>query len=178
MHEFELGVWKALLTHLVRILHSLGAETVQEFNHRYTLCPWLVTLHVNCNATIYLSFRQISSFGSSSTIRRFTHNVADMKKLAARDFEDILQVTYVVCQDPRCYLFQDSPVSVLYSLLWRITSCAAQRHCSQTSIPRILLAFPCQAARPFGNNPQGPRSRHSAICKSTSPLQRGDLPVF
>jgi len=38
-----------------------------------------------------LSFRQISSFGSS-TIRRFTHNVADMKKLAARDFEDILQV--------------------------------------------------------------------------------------
>ena len=74
-------------------------------------------LLVNCNATIYLSFRQISSFGSSSTIRRFTHNVADMKKLAARDFEDILQVTYVVCQDPRCYLFQDSPVSVLYSLL-------------------------------------------------------------
>jgi hypothetical protein len=38
-----------------------------------------------------LSFRQISSFGSS-TIRQFTHNVADMKKLAARDFEDILQV--------------------------------------------------------------------------------------
>ena len=39
-----------------------------------------------------LSFRQISSFGAS-TIRRFTHNVADMKKLAARDFEDILQVS-------------------------------------------------------------------------------------
>lgn len=27
-----------------------------------------------------------------STIRRFTHNVTDLKKLAARDFEDILQV--------------------------------------------------------------------------------------
>lgn len=50
--------------------------------------------------TIYLSFRQISSFGSSSTIRQFTHNVADMKKLAAHDFEDILQVTYVVLSIP------------------------------------------------------------------------------
>src|SRR6266581_1198715 len=38
----------------------------------------------------YISFQQIAPFGS--TIRRFTHNVADLKKLAARDFEDILQV--------------------------------------------------------------------------------------
>jgi hypothetical protein len=67
--------------------------------------------------TVYLSFRQISSFGSSSTIRRFAHNVADMKKLAARDFEDILQVNCVVCQYPRRYSFQDLSVSVLYSLL-------------------------------------------------------------
>jgi hypothetical protein len=37
MHKFELGVWKALLTHLIRILHSLGTDTVQEFNHRYVL---------------------------------------------------------------------------------------------------------------------------------------------
>jgi hypothetical protein len=37
MHKFELGVWKALLTHLIRILHSLRADTVQEFNHRYVL---------------------------------------------------------------------------------------------------------------------------------------------
>jgi hypothetical protein len=34
MHKFELGVWKALLTHLVRMLHLLGAGTVQEFNYR------------------------------------------------------------------------------------------------------------------------------------------------
>jgi hypothetical protein len=34
MHEFELGVWKSLLTHLVRILHSLGPQYVQEFNAR------------------------------------------------------------------------------------------------------------------------------------------------
>ncbi|KAH9051702.1 hypothetical protein EDB87DRAFT_1571188, partial [Lactarius vividus] len=97
MHEFELGVWKALLTHLVRIMHSCGATTVQEFNHR---------------------FRQISSFGAS-TICRFTHNVADMKKLAAWDFEDILQVGLV------CIVLSihTGHLPVLHSLLQRATAC-------------------------------------------------------
>jgi hypothetical protein len=34
LHEFELGVWKALLTHLIRILHTQGEDTVMEFNDR------------------------------------------------------------------------------------------------------------------------------------------------
>ncbi|KAI0026839.1 hypothetical protein K488DRAFT_91799 [Vararia minispora EC-137] len=71
MHEFELGVWKALLLHLLRILNSLGASKVQEFNER---------------------FRQINTFGAS-TIRKFSGNVSELKKLAARDFEDILQAS-------------------------------------------------------------------------------------
>jgi hypothetical protein len=37
------------------------------------------------------SFRSIPTFGSS-TIRRFATNASDMRKLAARDFEDLLQV--------------------------------------------------------------------------------------
>jgi hypothetical protein len=41
--------------------------------------------------SLHISFRQIAPFGRG-TIRRFTHDVADLKKLAARDFEDILQV--------------------------------------------------------------------------------------
>ena len=40
------------------------------------------------------SFRQISSFGRD-TIRRFGHNVSDLKKLAARDYEDILQASII-----------------------------------------------------------------------------------
>jgi hypothetical protein len=92
MHEFELGVWKALLTHLVQILHSLGALTVQEFNFRYVLFSLPICYDATCSPE--LSFWQISSFGAS-TICRFTHNVVDLKKLAARDFEDILQVSLV-----------------------------------------------------------------------------------
>lgn len=41
-----------------------------------------------------LRFRLIPTFGRS-TIRRFVNNVSEMKKLAARDFEDILQVCSV-----------------------------------------------------------------------------------
>ena len=37
------------------------------------------------------SFRQLPTFGAD-IIRRFSNNVSELKKLAARDYEDILQV--------------------------------------------------------------------------------------
>jgi hypothetical protein len=70
LHEFELGVWKATFTHLIRILYAAGGNAVSHLNER---------------------FRQVPTFGRT-TIRKFDDNVSAMKKLAARDFEDILQV--------------------------------------------------------------------------------------
>ncbi|KAG9103428.1 hypothetical protein FRC06_010846 [Ceratobasidium sp. 370] len=70
LHEIELGVWKSLFQHLVRILYGCGPDIVAEFNRR---------------------FRQVPTF-CNSTIRKFSEDVASMKRLAARDFEDILQV--------------------------------------------------------------------------------------
>lgn len=65
------------------------------------------------NGILIVSFRLIPSFGPS-TIRRFTDNTAAMKKLAARDFEDILQVSvqyrtnflsvFTCCSAPCLYL--------------------------------------------------------------------------
>ncbi|KAI0667060.1 hypothetical protein C8Q78DRAFT_1140637 [Trametes maxima] len=69
LHEFELGVWKALFTHLVRILETQGPDIVNELNKR---------------------FRDVPAF-AWTTIRKFADNVCEMKKMAARDFEDILQ---------------------------------------------------------------------------------------
>ncbi|KAF7292226.1 hypothetical protein MIND_01250000 [Mycena indigotica] len=71
MHEFELGVWKNLFTHLIRLLHAQqnGVELVAELNKRY---------------------RSLATFGLD-TIRRFPNNASEMKKLGARDFEDLLQ---------------------------------------------------------------------------------------
>lgn len=34
MHEFELGVWKAVLIHLIRMLHTCGQRSIDEFNKR------------------------------------------------------------------------------------------------------------------------------------------------
>ncbi|KAJ7115737.1 hypothetical protein C8R44DRAFT_880156 [Mycena epipterygia] len=71
MHEFELGVWKNLFTHLIRLLYAQknGQELVAELNRRYRLMP---------------------RFGVD-TIQRFSTNASEMKKLGARDFEDLLQ---------------------------------------------------------------------------------------
>ncbi|KAF9230351.1 hypothetical protein BU15DRAFT_57343 [Melanogaster broomeanus] len=35
LHEFELGVWKAIFTHLLRILFAAGGDGIQELNKRY-----------------------------------------------------------------------------------------------------------------------------------------------
>ena len=37
MHEFELGVQKATIMHLIHILFELGDNTIQELNARYVL---------------------------------------------------------------------------------------------------------------------------------------------
>jgi hypothetical protein len=35
LHEFELGVWKALFIHLLRILHAANKTSISELNRRY-----------------------------------------------------------------------------------------------------------------------------------------------
>ena len=34
LHEFELGVWKAIFTHLIQILYAQGGNAVQKLNER------------------------------------------------------------------------------------------------------------------------------------------------
>ena len=72
MHKFELGVWKALFTHLIRILSAaiVGDTLVNELDRRYQMIP---------------------TFGRD-TIRKFASNTSEMKNMAARDFEHLLQV--------------------------------------------------------------------------------------
>jgi hypothetical protein len=53
---------------------------------------FLSTLSISAILTCYFSrYRRVPTFGRG-TIRRFCNNAASMKKLAARDFEDLLQV--------------------------------------------------------------------------------------
>ncbi|KAJ6559288.1 hypothetical protein B0H10DRAFT_2240500 [Mycena sp. CBHHK59/15] len=68
MHEFELGVFKSLFVHLLRILVAHGGNAVSELDRRFRLIP---------------------TFGQS-TIRRFTTNTSSLKKLAAWNYQSIL----------------------------------------------------------------------------------------
>ncbi|KAG6835741.1 hypothetical protein H0H93_015071 [Arthromyces matolae] len=94
LHEFELGVWKAVLTHLIRILYSQKNQSVPVLNRRY---------------------RQVPTFGRS-TIRRFSDNVAGLKKLAAQNFEDLLQCAIPVFEGILDNGSEDDVLTLLFVL--------------------------------------------------------------
>ena len=41
LHEFELGVWKMVLIHILHILYTLPADKIQVFNERYVSALFL-----------------------------------------------------------------------------------------------------------------------------------------
>ncbi|TBU26150.1 hypothetical protein BD311DRAFT_668148, partial [Dichomitus squalens] len=88
MHEFELGVWKGIFIHLMRMLAERGDDAVEEFNSRY--------IHKQCTTSSFIdlccSMRRMPTFGRDR-IRRFWHDVSSRKRLAARDYEAFLIVS-------------------------------------------------------------------------------------
>ncbi|KAG2060731.1 hypothetical protein BDR06DRAFT_1054389 [Suillus hirtellus] len=101
MHECELGTWKALFTHLIRLLYA---------------CPGgkrLVATLDNSDDT-KTKFRHVPSYGNG-IIQTFSNNTSEMKRLAARDFEDILQCAMPVFEG----LFLEGHDELVQSLLYR-----------------------------------------------------------
>jgi len=78
MHEVELGIWKALFTHLIRILYAADPSRglVADLDKRFDTNFPSIGIEL-----IYFRYRQVYPF--SQTIRRFANNVSEMKKLAA-----------------------------------------------------------------------------------------------
>jgi hypothetical protein len=91
MHEFELGVWRAIFIHLMRILQSLNEDLLIELDRRYVRCIKTHYAHDIRSDCLLDSYREIPSFGRD-TIRRFSANSSEMKKMAAHNFENLLQV--------------------------------------------------------------------------------------
>ncbi|KIJ57944.1 hypothetical protein HYDPIDRAFT_34653 [Hydnomerulius pinastri MD-312] len=92
LHEFELGVWKAVFIHLLRMLDSMKGNMLSHLDHRY---------------------RQVPTFGRG-TVRRFGRNVSELKRMTARDFEDLLQCAIPVFAG----LFPESHHSAIIKLLF------------------------------------------------------------
>ncbi|KAI0739732.1 hypothetical protein C8Q80DRAFT_1124073 [Daedaleopsis nitida] len=68
MHEFELGIWKAVFAHLMHILAEQGPDQVAEYNRRMRAMP---------------------TFGHDR-IRRFWNDASAQKRLATCDYEAFL----------------------------------------------------------------------------------------
>ena len=92
MHEFELGVWKALFAHLLQILNTENLMLVHTLDQQYTTTE---ILSFKSHAHVVQSFHQVPTFGRD-TIQQFANNISELKKLAAHNFEDILQVSYIL----------------------------------------------------------------------------------
>lgn len=87
MHEFELGSWKSLFIHLLRILDCVNPSQTNELDRRY---DQLFNFSILLSTSLYSSYRLLPTFGKA--IRRFSKNCSGLKKMAARNYEDILQV--------------------------------------------------------------------------------------
>lgn len=92
LHDWEIGAWKATFIHLIRILYAADAAQVNTLDAR-CVCS-LKKQYFVTGFTFKNSFRSTPTFGRD-TIRKFSANSSEMKKLAARDYEDILQVSAV-----------------------------------------------------------------------------------
>ncbi|KAN0088931.1 hypothetical protein V8E55_005988 [Tylopilus felleus] len=110
LHKFEIGIWKAVFTHLMHILYAAGGTLVQQLNYRY---------------------RRVPTFGCG-TIRQFHKNASAMKCLAARDFEDLLQCAMPVFEG----LLPSQHNEILLDMLFDLTTWHAfaklQLHTEQT----------------------------------------------
>src|SRR5262245_4875919 len=88
MHEFETGAWRYVFIHLLRILESVDKSLLVELDRRCDCSSLSI-----CYLTDDYRYRQVASFGRD-TIRRFSTNCSEMKKMTAHDFEDLLQVRF------------------------------------------------------------------------------------
>ncbi|KAJ7140771.1 hypothetical protein C8R44DRAFT_726491 [Mycena epipterygia] len=129
LHEFELGVWKAVFTHLIRVLYTLPGAAVAEFNER---------------------FRMVPTFGTD-TIRHITSDASNRKKLVARDYEDYLQTIIPVIEGllhkpynsmVLTMLFRLAEWHALAKLRMHTVDTAARFDKSTVVIGRELQAFP------------------------------------
>lgn len=61
LHEFELGVWKATFSHLLRILYAAAGDTIQTLNTRWVIYNYVLRFLIMINR-----FRLVPTFGGST----------------------------------------------------------------------------------------------------------------
>ena len=91
LHEVELGVWKSLLEHLLRILDAQDESLKHEFDRRsvYVSDPY-VSL---CLLTAVVRCRLLPPFGQE-IIRKIYTNRSELSKMTAHEYAELLKVRF------------------------------------------------------------------------------------
>ena len=93
------------------------------------------------NFIFLIRFRSVPTFGRDS-IRKFTNNVSELKKLGARDYENLLQVS-LAHYLPKIDWFS---LSVLHTCLWGASTWTTQQRLTRCSVYSSSLARYSQAS--------------------------------
>ncbi|KZT31188.1 hypothetical protein SISSUDRAFT_995419, partial [Sistotremastrum suecicum HHB10207 ss-3] len=121
MHEFEIGEWLGILRHLIEILRSYRPHMVCEMDRRYVVSPCAYV------------------FGDY-TIRKFRTDVFEPKRLAGRDYEDLLQVALPVFEGLFPTRRDDAVANLLFALLVDWHSLAKLRLHTTTTLDYLSAA--------------------------------------
>ena len=93
LHELELGVWKTLFQHLLCLLQAFGKrDLLAELDQQFVLLSLSRNQRQGSNESHIFRYRDVPSFGRD-TIRKFSDNAHEMKRIAGRDYEDLLVVS-------------------------------------------------------------------------------------
>ena len=132
MHEVELGSWRTIFIHSLRIVEAHGGPNlIAELDRRCVV----ISIHLMNGVLTHkhqlrqCSYRQIPSFGRD-TVRRFCSNCSELKNMTAREYENLLQV------------FRHARPSNYFSLnLYHSVRFLSSRGCFQNRIMAVYYAF-------------------------------------
>ena len=121
-------------------------------------------------------YRQISTF-ACDTIRKFAQNSSEMKKLAARDFEDLLQVWRPLSQCMHFFTHKDGPI-VCNSHIWGPSRWTTQRPSHEVALSNGRMARPCQTSNAYWDNAGFAWSFDVWVWQTSAKLSRAHMLAF
>lgn len=94
LHEFEIGIWKNLFIHLLRLLESFDVQKgsrIKAIVDSRSVVYYIISRYQTDTIYNLCRYRMTPTFGRG-VIRKFNSNASELSRMTARDYEDLLQV--------------------------------------------------------------------------------------
>ena len=169
LHKFELGVWKAVFTHLMCILHAVGGGALSTLNQQCVL--FFSDISHNPDGKIDITKclpLDETQFGNSATMLwRWKNLLPVTLKICFRYVAQYHEVRY----SPSCSLYLVCPCC-----FWRPTMWTRWQDCVRPLIWACDMAWHCQAATSHRVNTSWAGHINDKAGACSSPLQINHMP--